>query len=178
MLTLDDIIEIDITPEMVEEAREEHARLIKKNMSPKTRLVMDNHNVIGSLAHQAVEIALENMGVAYTSYRREIYVGGDKCDIEYDTDTIDVKGTHGILDKWFYNKDFLVFADQLKDEKIKEISHFLFTLVHKDLTTVWIFGIITVSEFLDRATPVRLKYDNLAIKARYLRPFRSYIFRV
>jgi len=174
----EDIITIELTPEMVAEARRVHQERLIHKQSDKTRLAISNHGVYGELGHMAVEVALENLEVPFESTRTIRYHGGDPYDIKYENDTIDVKATHGIIDKWFYNKEFLVFQAQLDDPKIELVSHFCFVLVNPDLTEAYIFGIIDVPDFLKNSYPVQLKWPNQAIKSRFLKPFRKYIYRV
>lgn len=174
----EDIITIELTPEMVAEAKRVHQERLIHKQSDKTRLAISNHGVYGELGHMAVEAALENLEVPFESTRTIRYNGGDPYDIKYEYDTIDVKATHGVIDKWFYNKEFLVFQAQLDDEKIELVSHFCFVVVNPDLTEAYIFGIIDVPDFLKNSYPVQLKWPNKGIRARYLKPFRKYIYRV
>src|SRR5512139_597360 len=108
------IVTVYITKDMIEEAeREEEERTEKYGY--KTREVMDKtgkvvrRDLIGSLAHQAVEMMFDQYNVPYKSTRTERYGGGDTTDIEYDGDSIDVKGTMRVMDKgWDYTNGFLV----------------------------------------------------------------------
>ena len=76
-----DIITVEITPEMYKEAREDKEMLSKK-IGLGTRPAIENRDLIGSIAHQVVEDRLIEMGIPFHSSRKEIFVGGDKGDIE------------------------------------------------------------------------------------------------
>lgn len=174
----EDIITIEIDNEMVLIARQEQEWLDINKQGAKTRDAYNDKNIVGSLAHQIVEIALENLRVPYKSFRTQQFKRGDTTDIIYENDYIDVKGTHGSLnEQYFFNQGFLVFKDQLTDSKIDNITHFLFVLIEADYRRGHIFGIIGKEDFLKEATPVTLKYENMQIRAFKLRPLRSYIFR-
>lgn len=172
------IVTIDLNDDMVREAEQMGAWLDKNKQGAKTRDAYQGKNVIGNLAHNAVEVAFNNHGLIYESTRLVQYKGGDKCDIIYEDDYIDVKGTHGKPDQWFYNKEFLVFQAELDDPKIEAITHFIFVVVDLPGMQAHIYGVIGREQFLSRSYPVRLKYDNQAIKSRQLTPFNNYIFRV
>jgi hypothetical protein len=177
-MTETDIITIELTPEMVTEAKKVHQERLIHKQSDKTRLAITNHGVYGELGHMAVEQAFEELGLYYESTRTIRYNGGDPYDVKYENDTIDVKATHGVIDNWYYNKEFLVFQAQLDDPKIELVTHFCFVVVNPDLTEAYIFGIIDVNDFLHNSYPVKLKWDNQGIRANKLRPFRNYAFRV
>ena len=173
----DDIITIELTADMINEARKVHAERLIHKQSEKTRLAIDNHGVYGELGHMAVEEALDRMRLLYESTRKIRYNGGDPYDIKYENDTIDVKATHGVIDQWFYNKEFLVFQAQLDDPKSELVSHFVFVVVNPDLTEAYIFGIIDKYDFLEKCYPVKLKWENQGIRANKLKPLRRYIYR-
>lgn len=162
---------------MVEEAYKEAEYLNKSKEGQKTRIVAEDHNVYGSLAHQAVEAAFEDAGLQYTSFRQEKYKRGDKYDIAYENDRIDVKGTHGVLNQWYYNKQFLVFQHQIDNPKFELTTHLTFVMVHPGKHTAYIFGIIERDEFMEKCEAVKIKYDNQGIRAYHLKPFRQYMFR-
>lgn len=179
MLELHQILEVDITEEMIFEARKD-AEFLAGQIGKKTRAVLEDRDIIGSLAHQAVEQRFEEAGVMYYSTRtiKEKLGQGDKYDILYERDKIDVKGTRGTLDsKWFYRQQFLVFKDQLDADKFNEITHLLFVLVEPQLSRAYIFGVISTGQFLQEAYPVQLQYNNMAIRAKSLRPFFNYVYR-
>lgn len=177
-MTIKDIITFGIDETMIEEAKREQAERAEK-IGRGTRNAYEDRDLIGSLAHQGVEQTLDMWGLGYTSTRTERYEHGDWTDLVYDGNSIDVKGTHGTFnEKYYYNQGFLVFQSQLDNPKIEKISHFLFTQIEPDLSQGYIFGIIDRHTFLDKATPVTLKYDNMQIRAYQLKPFRNFIFRV
>ena len=181
-MDINSIVRVDITEEMIAEAQAEQKWLDENKEGAKTRDAYHNKTLIGSLGHQAVEHTFENMDFAYTSTRKIKYKQGDTYDIQYENDYIDVKATHGKLDeKWFFNKEFLVFQAQLDDPKIDLITHFVFVLVDMDEREAYIFGAIHRSDFMSNSNEVKannyLKWDNRAIKAKQLKPFISYICR-
>jgi hypothetical protein len=173
----DNIITIDLTTDMIAEARKD-AEFLRSKMSWRTINLKDNRDIIGSLAHQAVEQAFENTEMYFESTRKLKYLHGDEYDIKYENDTIDIKGTAGTLDKWFYNKSFLVITKQLEKEKIEKISHFCFVVVEPDYTQAYIFGLMERHNFVNKSTNVSLKFENKMIRARELKPFRDYVYHV
>lgn len=185
-MKLDDLTCIDINEEMVIEARR-IARLRAINEGGKTRAAFGDRELgdtIGDLAEQVVAIKLQSAGLAFKAYRESGEKAfGDPCDIEYDGDKIDVKGTRrgGLHDEYFYSKEFLVFADQVKDIEKKNISHYCFVYVSPELDHACIYGVISTTKFSQVCYPVKLKYDNYGIKAwellKYGQRFVDYIYR-
>jgi hypothetical protein len=161
---------------MIDEAKDE-AQWLAKNAGQKTIRLTENYDVIGSLGHQAVEIAASDCGVPFNSFRKQKLSGGDKVDAQYENDLIDVKSHGGTFNEsYFHNQSFLVMSHQL--EKLeKDITHLCFVLVDLEDNKAYIYGVISFQDFLDEATPKKLRYDNLEIKGYQLRPFRKYIFR-
>lgn len=182
-MTIDDIYTIDLTDDMILEARAEQEWLDKNKQGEKTRNVISDKNIIGSLAHQAVELAFQTSGYDFESTRKIKYKQGDTCDISYLGDSLDVKGTRGKLnEKWFYNRGFLVFQAQVDDPKFEEITHLLFAEVDLDGMQVNIYGVIERQEFLRKSRLIkagesRLQYNNWEIKARQLTPLKKYIYK-
>lgn len=175
-MNLSDISSVPITPHMISEAEAEMERR-KSKWGATTRAAYELRDLVGSLAHQAVENKFDEFGFPYTSTRLEEYEKGDVLDIIYEDDTIDVKGTHGELNKqYFYNQEFLVFQQQLDSEKMLLISHLVFVQVGKN--DAYIFGAITVPEFREKCRPVKLKYENQGIRAYQLTPFSDYVLRL
>jgi hypothetical protein len=178
-MKIDDIIIIKVTDDMIVKAKTEAEWLNSSKAGEKTIQLYDDHNIIGSLGHQAVEIIFDRSKLPYMSYREEKYQNtGDTIDIKYENDLIDVKSHKGKFDeKWFYNQSFLVMTHQM--EKLeKEISHLCFVLVDMDDLNCYLYGVISFKDFKEKATEKKLKYDNWEIKAKDLRPFNDYIFRV
>jgi hypothetical protein len=170
-----DLLRVEITPELKQEARKE-ADFLRIRWGRKTRAAYGERDLIGSLAHQVVEVKLLELGLSFESQRKK-KMPGDDFDIYYEGDAIDVKGTHGELDDYFYNKEFLVFQKQLDDPKINQIDYFVFVMVSTILNEGWIFGAISLSDFMEKSYPVKLKFENRGIRAYQLKPFLSYIFR-
>lgn len=169
------ILHVNITLDMIEEARKDSEWLNTK-VGKSTRYVYEDYNIIGSLAHQIVEKKFDEMELGYESTRKIKYRGGDKYDIKYENDKLDIKGTHGKLDQYYYNKTFLIFEKQLEDED-KLPDYFVFCLISPDMDEGWIFGVINAHDFLSKAETVTLKYTNKAIKARELKGFTNYVYR-
>lgn len=178
-----DIWTIHFTEHELEIARREQEWLDGHKDGAKTRNTIPDKNIIGSLAHQAVEIAFGEIGFDFESTREKRYERGDSCDIIYDQDLIDVKGSKGALDeKWYFNRNMLVFQAQLDDPKFEAISHLIFVLVDLAAMEAHIYGVISRLEFLEKcrpqlASPGGLKYDAQAVKARELTPIKNYIYR-
>jgi hypothetical protein len=183
MYTLNDILEVEITGAMLEEANAEANWFGANMVGGKTRPVTQNRDIIGSLAHQIVEVKFNDFGLAHTSSRIS-YEGnkfldhGDTFDIQYENDFIDVKGHAGTPNtQYFYNEQFLVFQKQIDTPKFNDLTHLCFCKVAPDYSRGWIYGVISVSQFLDLAVPVTLQYQNQGIKSRQLTPFMDYVFR-
>jgi hypothetical protein len=178
-MNINDLTKIEITKDMLEEATLEAEWLETSKTGNKTIKLTDDYNIVGSLGHQAVEKKLESSGLDFKSFRKEKYIDrGDYLDIQFNEDLLDVKSHKGTLDeKWFYNQSFLVMTHQIEKLK-KEVSHLCFVLVDLDNNYCYLYGVISVADFIDKALPKKLKYDNFEIKAKDLRPFDSYIFKV
>lgn len=161
----------------VKEARED-AENLKVKYGRNTIDVIEDRDIIGSLAHMAVEKAFEAFQIDCFSTRREMYNGGDKFDIAFMDDRLDVKGTHGEFNQWFYRKQFLIFTNQLQKAKMSEMTHFCFVEVNPDFSEAYIYGVISKEDFLEKSEPVKLRYDNQGIRAYDLTPLRKYIFHV
>lgn len=178
-----DLIIVDITMQMLEEAeKEENDRAIKHGRSTRWTTRSNGEvvrqDLVGSIAHQAVEIAFERLNLQFTSTRTVAYKGGDAFDIVYEEDFIDVKGTaRKFNEKYFYNESFLVYQKQLDDPKIEKITHFCFVSVDFEGAKAYVFGVISLSEFMRKSTERQLQYMNREIKAYQLKPFRKYAFR-
>lgn len=163
---------LDITPEMLTEARAE-AEELKSKWGYGTRGATEDRDIIGSLAHQAVEIKLKEWGRPFESYRKVKYQGGDKGDLKYENDLIDIKGT---ASGWLrYDRDFLVFANEIPKMKAIGITHLCFVVVKLEEEKIYIYGVIPFEDFLEIAEPLKLTWDNLKITADKLRPFIDYV---
>ena len=186
-MTIDDLTCMDISQGMLDEA-EQVSQKRAINKGDKTKAAFDDRgmgDIVGDLAEQVVDISFNDSGIAHKSYREEDSTFGDICDIEYEEDLIDVKGTRGEAhNKYFYNKEFLVFADQLNKikEGKKEITHFCFVQVDTESKHACIYGVINVKEFIDVSKEVNLRYNNYGIRAweliKYGKLFRDYLYRV
>ena len=160
---------------MISEAKRD-AESLKSSIGQKTRAATEDRDIIGSLAHQAVEVKLIEMGRPFTSTRTIHKTAGDEGDIFYDQDNIDVKGTHGSLqEQYFYNQQFLVFDSEIPAIESKGITHFVFVLVDVPKREAYIFGAISYYDFQEKSQPVTLKWENHGVKSRELTPFINYI---
>lgn len=177
-MRIENIVTIDLNDDMIAEAEKMGAWLDKNKQGAKTRDDYKGKNVIGNLAHNAVEVAFDNHGLLYQSTRMVEYKRGDVLDIKYENDCIDVKGTHGKLDQWFFNKEFLIYKAELDDPKIEVITHFVFVVVDIPDMKAHIYGTMKRDDFIEKSYPVKLNHDNQAIRARQLTPFNNYIFRL
>lgn len=164
-----DVIILNITPEMLEEAKIETEEL-KSKWGYGTRVATANRDIIGSLAHQAVEIKLKEWGRPFESYRKVKYQGGDKGDLKYENDLIDIKGQ-----KKVYNNQFLIFDSEMESIERKGITHFCFVEINYLENEAYIYGVIDIDDFKEKSIPVKLTWDNHAIPIRELKPFISYI---
>lgn len=172
------ILAVDITSDMLKEAESEAGWLREHKIGATTRAAKDSRDIIGSLAHQIVESKFDELGLVYRSTRKEQYSRGDTLDIEYEGDKIDVKGTEGeVNEQYFYNEQFLVFTRQIDDQKFNVLTHLIFCKIARDRSQGWIYGVIDVPKFLRESYPVKLTWDNQAVRARQLRPFLSYVWR-
>lgn len=179
-MTRDDVMTIQLDEAMVAVAKDD-SEFLHKNRTDNTRALREDRDIIGSLGHQAVEVAFDQLGVPYYSSRTERYKhGGDSMDIEYEGDRIDVKATteRGGIEKYFYNVPFLVIQDQLDDPKTELITHFIFVTVEPTYHYAHVYGIIRQSSFLRLSVPRTLKYENREIKSNQLTPLRKYVFKV
>jgi len=165
-----------LTEQMFNEAKVD-AEHLKVSWGKKTRNATNDRDLIGSLAHQAVEQKFQEYNLPFESYRKVRYTSGDKGDILYDQDLIDVKGTHGELDMWWQAKNFLVFDKEMPSIESKGITHFVFVLVDLNIKEAYVFGAISLESFKNNSKEVRLKWDNHGVTARQLTPFRDYVFR-
>lgn len=148
------------------------------SVGDKTRPLTTNRDIVGSLAHQAVEYCFEQTRFLYNSTRKVRRLHGDDFDIQYEDDFIDVKGTcKDFNEKWFFNNNFLVLEQQVASIATKKITHFCFVEIDKEFKIARVFGVINVPEFCRISERVQLKYNNYSIKARQLTPFKSYAYR-
>ncbi len=177
-MIVEDIYRIKITKQMIKEAQID-ADFLKVKIGHKTRSDNSKRDIIGSLAHQAVEIAFQELNLPFQSSRKIKTIGGDNGDIFYDNNLIDVKGTaSGKFDKWFYNKSFLVYTKEIDDIKSKGITDFIFVYLDREQMEAMIFGVISFNDFMELSKPLKLNNDNLEIKAYQLTPFTKYIYRI
>lgn len=178
------LLTVDITAEMLKEAQTEAEWLRAHKIGATTRAAKNDRDIIGSLAHQIVESKFDDLGLPYKSTRKEQYKRGDTLDIMYENDKIDVKGTEGEPnEKYFYNEQFYVFARQVDDPKFMQLSHLIFCKIAHDRSQGWIYGVMSVPDFIDGCVFVPagthgLRWDNQEVRAHQLKPFLSYVFRV
>lgn len=180
-MEISDLAKIEITEEMIAEARDDQGFHNRVSVGAKTRADYDERDLVGSLGHQIVEQYFEFHKLPtdrYKSFRKERRIDrGDDMDIFFNDDAIDVKATHGTLDEqYFFNKGFLVYDAQLKDPKFELISHFIFVQVDLQHKVGHIYGIVLKDTFLNKAKPVQLKHANHEIKAYQLVPLHVYFY--
>jgi hypothetical protein len=96
----------DFKPLDADDVAEIKADIIKLLASDKTGTVTARD--LGNRINKRVTIVGYVVTTKNTSTRKIRYNGGDPYDIKYENDTIDVKATHGVIDKWFYNKEFFI----------------------------------------------------------------------
>lgn len=174
-MQLSDIIHVPLTPDDYFDALKRQMWLDRKKNGAKTRDAFEDKNIVGELAHMAVEKLFDEIGLEYYSSRKEDYARGDQLDIAYNGRTMDVKGTHGVLnEKWFFNKEFLVFNDQVTDPKFLQLDDLCFVQVNPLFTEAWVYGVIEVRDFISEGHPVKLRWDNWGIQAHKLTPFREW----
>jgi len=166
-----DRVIIPITEEMINLARID-AESLKVSIGQKTRNTNELRDITGSLAHQAVEIAFKQMERGFESYRLERRVTGDRGDIKYENDLIDVKGQ-----KKVWNNQFLVFDSEMESIERKGITHFCFVEVCYEQREAYIYGVIDLYDFKKKSIPVKLSWDNHAIYIKDLKPFIDYVNR-
>lgn len=163
------ISSIPITEEMIKQA-EVDAESLKSSIGQKTRNATEKRDITGSLAHQAVEIKFKELGYPFESYRLERRTFGDRGDIKYENDLIDVKGTNNV-----YCNQFLVFDKELESIESKGITHFCFVHIDYENKVANIHGVISFDDFMEKSYPVKLTWENHAIKSNQLKPFISYV---
>lgn len=176
----EEILTVDFDATDVTEAVEA-ARFFDQNKHANRVDLKDDRDVIGALGHLAVETCFANAGVPYHSTRSEKYKkGGDKYDLLYADDFIDIKSTveRGGIHRFYYNVPFLVLQSQLDNPKTDLITHFCFVTVEPDYRRAHVYGVISRLQFLEHGTPRILKYENMEIRSHQLTPLRKYIFKV
>ncbi len=170
-----DRITIPIDDKMRAEAWKAGVRY-NKNNRPSTRLDTTNNNYIGDLAHQAVEVYLDNIGVNYLSTRLDIYpeTKGDLLDIELLGHKIDVKGTK------LPDDHFFVYSKNIHNPS-KMITDYLFVQISRDEKSAYLYGFISKSEFIVKSrffpagTGHHFNNDNYGIMLFKLPDFKSWV---
>lgn len=166
-----DLLTVSITEEMIALAKID-AESLKSSIGQKTRNATELRDITGSLAHQAVEIKFKEMCRPFESYRLERRTFGDRGDIKYENDLIDVKGQSKV-----WNNQFLIFDKEMESIERKGITHFCFVEINYDKSEAYIYGLINIYDFQEKSVPVKLTWDNHAINIKYLKPFISYVNR-
>lgn len=174
-MEVSDILKVEITDLMIAEANEEAEWLRVNKFGNKTRNLAEDRDLIGSLAHQCVEIKLTEMGRPFESTRKIKEKKGDKFDVKVNGDFVDVKGSHGTLDNWFFNRKFMCTNENLASMEGKEITHFCFVVIDLAEKMGYIFGVIETETFLEKARPITVKCPSHFVFSRELTPFISYI---
>lgn len=173
-----DAIQRPITEAMIAEAKTAGDRYGKTGLAS-TRLATEDNDLIGDLAHMAVENIFDEVGIDYNSTRFEVYEnGGDKLDIAIAERNLDVKG------QTFSDTEFYVFDKELRALKIRakkgqlQISHFLFVHIDRDYTLSRIFGFISVEKFIEKALfRSDLQYPAWGVQLYQLQGFKSWLLK-
>lgn len=144
-----------------------------------------SHDYYGYLAQSAVDGVLEDKGVAFESQKAK--PTPDSFDLKIADETYDVKATHRNnydIDKWWNYQKFLIFEHQIERGIIQKKDSLIFCIVDDPKSYVYIFGALSVNDFLKFAKKVgpktnpNLKWDNREISVTALRPFWKYIYHV
>jgi hypothetical protein len=164
------------------EAANKDKEMLSVHIGSGTRVASDNRDITGSLAHQAVENCMTDHDVEYQSSRTRLNEhGGDKWDILYENDLVDVKGCTGELkEQYHYNIDCLVMKAEVDTIKAKGITHFVFVKVDEPNKLTHILGAITSDEFFAKATDrpsPPLPFPALGVPSRLLTSLPNYINR-
>lgn len=139
------IIEIDITKEMLAEAQERNKKFLSKYGHVGThRLNKDKQRITGYLA----EAAIKNF-----------------CGIEYsDEDTVDFKHEETTFDSKAQGcnskpKEYFV-ATLYEEQKNRNVDYYIFSRVQNDWKKVWICGFISKKEFFKKAKLIKAGTKN------------------
>lgn len=169
-----------ITDELFELAEYEMAKLKaqKGENNPTTVNITNNHDLIGSLAQNAVFTYIENMGIyvettPYYDPRRN----ADKCDLYHRGQFVDIKGSsiYKYPHVTRYTKH-LVYDHQ----KDKPMDEYLFCKVDIDNRLVHIAGLVSYEEaWQDKYRyMVKGKHPAHQIPQPVLKPFREWLLGV
>lgn len=165
-------------------AANDYAKKVADLKKRNTVKATSKHDYYGYLAHQAVENKLEQNNLEFESKQE---VGGpDAYDILFTGDKIDVKATHRDhydIDTWWEYQNFLVFKHQVDREVLQQKDSIIFCVVDDPSSLVYIFGNISVDDFLSKSHIVgphntkHLKWDNYQISAKKLTPLWEFLLR-
>lgn len=167
---------VDIDYDILARAKEIEAALnTKRNSASSTPVVADNEST-GSICEAAFEKFCNDNFLTYTTDGGTITYGGDGTDITVTAVglgrnlKIDVKGSKSKID--WDNKESnecLVFDHQL-NKVLTGSDYIAFARIYKSskVYCVYFLGVIETSLFREIAYPVKLKYDNHAVKCEDL----------
>ncbi|MFA5768338.1 MAG: hypothetical protein WC871_02220 [Bacteroidales bacterium] len=182
-VTIDDIVTIEFGAMDVERAHEWARYMDRKNEGRRTVDLSATKNVTGYLGHLAAERCFDRFGFDVRTTREEKYIGGDRFDLHYDHDYIDVKShTREFSDQWYFNEKMLVFDHhERKDE-----NYFCFVRVDPTFAEAYVYGFIHARRFWEIARageiPPRGRVDHPTpyhfVLSRELLPARNYILRL
>ena len=165
-----------ITEEMRVEAKQQQAWLHNFHQgNSTTRAVTPNRDIIGDLAHQAVERLLDELSIDYQSTRKVRLDGGDELDIVVMGEKWDVKGTR------LPATEFFVFDKQMRNPKVNELDKLVFVQISRDETEARIFSPCPVSlfkekkQFVPAGSIYNFQYDNWGVALFYLPSFKDWI---
>jgi len=159
MITENDFIEVDITNEMLEEAKYRNEAFKNKYGSNGThRTNKENQRIVGYLAEVAINKSFNNV---------EYVVGNDNVDFI----SKNKKLTFDSKAQGCNSKPRIDYVATLYEEQNKRpVDMYIFSRVKNDFTKVWICGIISKDDYIKNAKlmPKGTKNNNFTYdNARY-----------
>lgn len=175
---MNDIVDIAFTEQEIMEAHEWARYMDAKNDGMKTKDMSPTKNVTGYLGHLALEKYLDAHGFAYETTRTDKMNGGDKYNVAFGDDFIDVKSHRHKPNPTWMHRDRVVVFDH---HQHKMETHFCFVIVTPDFTQAYIYGIINVDRFaeISRADELHISektYPYHWVTVSELKPIRKYIY--
>lgn len=176
--TLDDIVEIEITDSMLAQAKAEKKFYDENKQGEQTVNLRADHDIVGSLAHQAVEQVFDFSPYTYQSSRQIKFKGGDKCDMIYGERIIDVKHAYGRFNpQYFYNHNCGITKKEWDSRLVSgEIDTFIFVNVDLEAGRCYVLGVITKDDFDNLKEPFNKGVDGYQVKSRQLTSIHKFIY--
>jgi len=176
--TLDDIVEIEITDSMLAQARAEQKFYNDNKQGEQTVNLRDDHDIVGSIAHQAVEQVFDFSPYGYKSSRQEKLQGGDKYDMLYGDKVIDVKHAYGRFNpKYFYNHNCGITKKEWENKLLGgDINCFVFVNVDLEAGRCYVLGAISKDDFDELKEPFNKGVDGYQVKSRQLTTIHKFIY--